>query len=92
MRRARVQPKFLEAMKLFGEVRSEPTEKSPEGRILEGALPMDKDIERVLMKVARAGQGERTAQQAKPAAKSKPKRDAGPPMLAGRYPIHGKVK
>jgi hypothetical protein len=61
VRRAAAQPGFLELLKLAGEVRSEPTDKSPDGRILEGALPPNVNVERVLMAVSRAVQAVRRA-------------------------------
>lgn len=80
VRRAAVQPAFLMQMRLTGEFRSEPTDKSPDGRILEGALPLDKSTERVLMSVARSVQGE----QEPPPKKLKVGGD-GPELLKKRF-------
>jgi len=81
VRRGMAMPRFLAAMKAYGEVRSEPTEASPQGRILEGALPVDIRTESVLMTVARAGQGERKAAEPKPAKPARPARPARPAKL-----------
>lgn len=52
VRRALVQPRFAEAMKAVGTVQ--------EGeRVMEGGLPADVAVERLLMSVARRVQGER---------------------------------
>ena len=57
IRRALAMPAFAEKLKLVGEVRSEPTDRASDGAVLEGALPADPRVEKLLMSMSRSVQG-----------------------------------
>jgi len=56
VRRAMVQPGFLALLKRAGNVKSDPTEASPEGRTLEGGLPESVETQSILLAISRAVQ------------------------------------